>query len=210
MAAAVMTRIINKEGDSMIRKIYLSCASLVLALTITAGGMLTPITSTQIVGGIVLTGSVATLTLTQVACSKDQLLASAQDILDVVTNASLIKALQVLSPGAVARLAGLVPVAKDLIAAIKSGDTSNALALINTIFPVIEEVAAIIVGANPQVAAILAIANIALHFIINHVKAGVPQVASMASSAAVSQALDYGSRTAWGCQYHPKDKRCTQ
>lgn len=198
-----------KTLSALTYRVLAFIGGLVLATNITVASMfaVANITPTQVVAGITLTGTVAVV-LVETGCSKSLLIASAEDVLTVVTDPNLIKALQVLSPGGVARLASLVPVAKDLIAAIKNGDTSNALALVNAIFPVIEEIAAIIVGVNPIATAILAVANIGLHFIINHVQAKVPTMARM--SPAVRQALDYGAQAAWGCQYHAKDKRCTQ
>jgi hypothetical protein len=196
----------------MIRRIYLSIASLVLAANVTVGGLMVlssvtlPVANVT-VGSVVLTGAGLALLMTEVACSKDQLVASAEDVLDVVTSTELMKALQAISPPGLAKLESLVPTARDLLSAIKNGDTSSALALINTIFPVIEEIAALLVGVNPAALGILALANIGLHFIINHTKSSAPKMAR--AVPAVRQALEYGAQPMWGCQY-VQDERCTQ
>lgn len=162
--------------------------------------------------GNVTVGTVATLSIvavvpavTQTSCNKDQLVSAANDVLSVVTDPTLIKALQTLSPPVLAQIEALVPTAKNLITAIKNGDTTNALALVNTIFPVIETAFGVLSAGNPAVLAVLALANIALHFIVNHVQSNVPKIAK--TSAAVRVAQDFGSKPVWGCNYR-SDNRC--
>lgn len=192
---------------SIARKVSLGFATLVMMFQLTAGvvfNSLPTYTPTVIGIGVV----VGTLPLTAAVCSKDQLVASAEDVLSVVTDQTLIKALQTLSPPLLAKIVGLVPTAKDLITAIKNGDTTNALALVNTIFPVIEEAFALFSGGNPAVLAVLALANIGLHFIMNHVSTTkTAKAAKMAGIAAVQQAVDYNSQPVWGCNFR-SDKRC--
>jgi hypothetical protein len=141
------------------------------------------------------------------SCSKSQLEASANDVLSVVTNAELINALQVISPGAVAQLAKLVPEARALILAIQNGNTTNAAQIIATIFPVIEQIAAVIINLSSAGMAILAIANIALHFLLNHLPAS---PVMMATSPTFRKLTDYKNQRAWGCDFHAKDRRCKQ
>jgi hypothetical protein len=82
------------------------------------------------------------------------------------------------------------------------------LAAVNTIFPVIEEAFALFSGGNPAVLAVLALANIALHFITNHVsQTKTAKAARMAGIAAVQQADSYNNRPVWGCNLR-SDKRC--
>jgi hypothetical protein len=150
-------------------------------------------------------------------CSKDQLVAAGEDVLSVVTSQPLQQALQVLAPGSLTKLTGLLGPAKDLIAAIKNGNTTGALNLVNTIFPVIEEVASIVIGVNPIASAVLALANIALHFIINHTQTTKAAVAARKMGVpAAMKAADNGAKPIWGCQYDAKNNRsqyrqlCTQ
>lgn len=193
----------------MIRKISLGLATLVMVFQLAAGWVLNslPAYTPAVVGiGVV----VGTLPLTAAVCSKDQLVASAEDVLSVLNDAILIKALQSLSPPMLARIQALVPTAKELITAIKNGNTSNALALVNTIFPVIEDAFTLFAGGSPAVLAVLALANIALHFIIDHVQATAPAAVRTARAAGVrgvAAAIDYGAKPVWGCDYR-KDKRC--
>jgi hypothetical protein len=98
----------------------------------------------------------------------------------------------------------LEPSARALVAAIKAGDFTTALSSVNAIFPVIDIVAAAL-HANTQILRYLALGNIALHFIINHVKS---QLVDVTVSPAMQTAIDYGSQPAWGCAYHKKDRRC--
>jgi hypothetical protein len=203
----------------MIRKIYLSLASLALAANITVGGMMAlssvtiPVAGVSVGTATISAGALALL-MAEVACSPSQLISAGEDILSVVTDQTLINALKVLSPPALARLESLVPAAKDLIAALKAGNTTNALQLVNTIFPVIEEVVSLAVGLNPIAMAVLSLANIALHFIINHTQSSVPKAARV--SPAVRMALANGAKPIWGCQSDAKNKRkqylalCTQ
>lgn len=149
---------------------------------------------------------IATIPLTAAKCDKNQLVAAAQDVVDVVTNKELLTALQTISPPLLRKLEAITPSAKELITAIRNGDTSNALALVNTIFPVIDEVAASL-GANQKMMAILALANIGLHFIINHVQTTAPAAASAAALPDAQTAINFGNQRVWGCDFK-KDKRC--
>lgn len=177
----------------------------VLALVLTSGIYLGTLVTSAPVAPVAIVGVVATCALTQTACNKDQLLAAGEDVLSVVTSQPLQQVLQVIAPGSLTKLTGLLGPAKDLIAAIKNGNTSGALNLVNTIFPVIEEIASIVASANPVAMAVLALANIALHFIINHTQSNVPKMARMAP--AVRQALAIGAQKIWGCEHPAKDKR---
>lgn len=189
-----------------VKKLLLAPAlTLVIGFQLTAGVVLSSI---PVSVPMVATVAVVVAVGTQTACSKDQLAASAADVLSVLTDSTLIKALQTLSPPLLAKIETLVPTAKDLITAIKNGDTSTALAAVNTIFPVIEEAFALFSGGNPAVLAVLALANIALHFIINHVKTTKTARAARAAGVhSVTVALDYEAQPTWGCNIR-KDKRC--
>lgn len=140
-------------------------------------------------------------------CSKDQLVASAQDVLDVVQDKALMAALQLVSPELVGKVLASEPTAKNLLAWIKAGDFTNAIAAVNSLFPLIDEIAAQF-HASPKALGIVAVANIALHFIINHVQANASGSATRANSRAVQTAAAYGAQPVWGCDYHKTDKRC--
>lgn len=189
----------------IIKKISLGLGTLIMAFQLTTGAVFSslPACTPALVGIGIVAGS---LPLTAAQCSKDQLAASAQDVLDVVNNPALQGYLRTLAPGVLPKFLALIPAATNLVTAIKNGDTSNALALVNTIFPVIEEVAASALSSNPTAMALLGVADIGLHFIINHVKASAPT--AVRASRSVQVASDYGNKPVWGCQYHPKDKRC--
>lgn len=184
---------------------------LTLGFNFTAGAVLSslPVSVPTGVGIVVLATLPVTTGFGQ--CSKDQLVASAKDVLTVVNDTTLQGFLRTLAPSALTKLLALAPTATDLVKAFQSGDTSSGLALINTIFPVIEEIAAAVATLSPQAMAILGIANIGLHFILNHTKAtSAVKAARKAGVAAVRVADDYSTQRAWGCDYRPKDSRCAQ
>lgn len=154
----------------------------------------------------------AALVFTSMApsCSKNQLVASANDVLNVVTDRALNDALAKISPFAVAKLAKIIPSARELVDAVKNGDTSNAVSLVNTIFPVIDDIASTL-GANDQVMAILAIANISLHFLLNHLPSTAIKAAKAKGSTVAVSAENFKNERAWGCDPkfgHSADKRC--
>lgn len=131
------------------------------------------------------------------SCSKDQLVAAAEDVLAVITNAELMDALRTISPPLLARLESLVPEGKKLVAAIRNGDITTALGIVNLIFPVIDDVANAL-NASPRIKAIAAFANIALHFIINHART-TAAAAAQPSSPAIRAAIALSARPVWGC-----------
>lgn len=192
------------------KKLSLVFATLVMAFQLTAGVVFSSLpVSLPTVATIAL---VATLPITQTACSKDQMVAAGKDVLSVVQNQELQGFIRTLAPGLLSKFVALVPSANDLIAAFQSGDTSTGLALVNTIFPVIEEVAGALISLSPPAMAILGVANIALHFILNHAQTSTAAKASVkaakrAGVASVQQAVDYGSQPTWGCNF-VQDKRC--
>lgn len=187
----------------MLRKLTHS----VLAMVLTSGLYLGALVTSAPVAPVAIVGVVATCALTQTACSKDQLVSAGEDVLSVVTDTALMNALRSISPAALQKLEALVPDAQKLVTALKNGDTTNALALVNTIFPVISEIVSSVNG-DPKIAGFLALANIALHFIINHTSNTKPAVAARKLGMPGAQkATDNGAQKIWGCGYDAKNKR---
>lgn len=153
------------------------------------------------------------VTVTQTACSKDQLVASAEDVLSVVTDKVVNDALAAISPFALAKLAKIIPSARDLVAAVKNSDSSLAAGLVADIFPVISEIA-VLLSASPVAMGVLALANVGLHFLLNHLPSGSqaksPKVRGSVSTETVDSLQTFKSERVWGCDFLPKDKRCTQ
>lgn len=175
-------------------------------------GLLGTILSLSVIGNFTVGEIVSLSAVTAIpiatgaaTCSKDQLAASAQDVLDVVTSQALASYLQTVSPSALARLLSLAPSARSLVVAIKTGDVTTAIGLVNIIGPAIDDIAQAL-KANQKQLAYIGLANLALHFIVNHVKVELP--AARAVSASAATAIAYASRPAWGCEYHKNDKRC--
>lgn len=191
---------------SIARKVSLGFATLIMMFQLTAGVVFNslPAYTPAVIGiGVV----VGTLPFTAAVCSKDQLVAAGEDVLSVVNDQALQNALKAISSTALSRLLTLVGPATDLVAALKGGVTTNALALVNTIFPVIEEIVQL-VSSDPTIMKYLALGNIALHFIINHAKDTTAAKAARKTGArSVSDAMSVDAQPVWGCQYR-QDKRC--
>lgn len=152
--------------------------------------------------GIMVCLSIATMAPT---CSKDQLTASAKDVLSALKDAS--PQIAQLLPGKAAAFAALIPKAEALVDAISKSDKTTALGLISDLGPSISQFAADL-GGNQTVLAILAIANIALHFIVNHIAAVAPP-ARARQSPQMRMVIEFKNEETWGCKY-VTDKRCTQ
>jgi hypothetical protein len=183
---------------------FVLVATLSFQASVGAVMSLPPATVATITGITVI--STLPVTTGFVGCSKDQLLAAAKDVLTVVEDRQVQDALRTLSPAALAKLLSIVPTARNLVEAIRNGDTSSALALVNTIFPVIDEIADAL-NAKPQIKAVLALANIALHFIINHTQSTAPAI--IAATPEAQRAIELGNKPVWGCNLR-SDKRCAE
>ena len=190
----------------LVKHLSVAVATLVLAFQLTAGVVFSSLpVSFPVVATVAVVGTVA---VTQVACSQDQLVSAGKDILSVVTDQTLQDYIRTLAPGMLTKFLALVPSAKDLIAAFQNGNITGGLALVNAIFPVIEEVAGVLINLSPPAMAILGLANIALHFILNHTKATTAAKAGRkAGVAAVRVADNYEAQKTWGCNYRA-DRRC--
>jgi hypothetical protein len=146
----------------------------------------------------------AALVSFEVACTKSQLVASGNDIVAVVSVQALIDAVAALSPTALADLLRVTPLAKELVTAIQNGNSTTAAGLVAEIFPVIENIAKSF-NANPKIMALLALADIALKFLVNHLPP-----APVVASATQRKLGALKSERAWGCDYLPADKRCKE
>jgi len=184
-----------------------------ITLTLTLAFNVTVGTITQMPGHTVATvagiTALSTLPVTTgfVGCSQDQLVASAKDVLDVLKSSSVQNALSTLAPGVLGEVLAAVPTAERLVELIRNSDFTNATAIINSLFPLIDEIADA-VKASPKVLAFVALANIALHFIINHVKASAP-ASMIVQNQQMQRAIELGDKPVWGCNLR-KDKRCAE
>jgi hypothetical protein len=125
--------------------------------------------------------------------------------LPVVTN---------LKPAAGEVLRRALPIADQVIAAIERSDPASTRDLLNQLIPLTEQVIEQFTD-NATVLGFMALADIGIHFLINHsdqifgaaataTKAGKRAMSSTAADAVTT----YAQRPAWGCEYHPE--KCKQ
>lgn len=93
----------------------------------------------------------------------------------------------------------IVPSGAKLVAAIAASNKTDALAIASDIFPVVEEVVGALSG-NTTVQVGLALANIGLHFLLNHLPASA--TASLGPAKA-KQIATFRRAPVWGCKYRP-------
>lgn len=130
--------------------------------------------------------------------NKQQNVAFAKDVVNSLQSA--LPLVRELNPRAGEVLARGIPIAQDIVKAIEVNDSQNALQLLSALLPIINSTAAEFTG-NTKVLTILAIADIAVHFLLNHQ----PQIAKAARAAGRkgSVVADYANQPVWGCQYRP-------
>src|SRR5689334_15564029 len=140
--------------------------------------------------GLVMTLMYVSMGLT---CSKSQLTSTAQDVFSALSDAQPL--ITQLFPGKAAKFAEAVAEAKKLVDAVRASDKTQAAALVADIFPVIDEVASDL-GANTKVLALLGLANIGLHVLVNHL----PQTAGVSAGGQVAKLAQFRSRPVWRCR----------
>lgn len=140
---------------------------------------------------------VLVITTTAFACSKDKLVMFANDAFVAVKQAQ--PYISQLLPEKAALFATVVTNSEKLVAAIKASDKQKALDILADITPVLNEIVASL-GANQQVLTILAVADIAFHFLVNHIKVE-PTVVS--ASPKLGKLMQFKAQKVWGCQYRP-------
>jgi hypothetical protein len=134
------------------------------------------------------------------ACSKADLTATAKDVLDSLKSAQ--PYITQLLPAKAAVFAALVEEAGKLVTAVASSNKQDALNLLADITPVFTEIASDLHG-NSTVLAILAVADIGLHFLVNHIQ--VPTNGRL--SARMGRIAAFKAQRSWGCDYHPEKCR---
>ena len=148
------------------------------------------------VAALVLVSALTFATLvSQTACTKGQMVAAAKDVASALHDAQPF--ITQLVPGKAARFAQAVGEAEKLVTAIEASDKTTAASLIADIFPAIDEVASDL-GANTKVLAILAIANISLHFLVNHLPQS--KMLAVAGGATYAKLAAFKQRPVWRCR----------
>lgn len=133
------------------------------------------------------------------ACSKNQLLGYANDVLSSFKDAQ--PYISQLLPNQVALFTKLIASAGDLVTAITNSDKTGALAILSDITPSFGQIATAL-GGSPTVLAILGIADIALHFIANNISGIVAKPGTRISSQ-LATVNSFKAQRVWGCDYHP-------
>lgn len=132
--------------------------------------------------------------------NKDQMAAYAKDVADALEQAAPL--VNQLLPAKAAVWATLIPKGRQLVEAVSASDKTTAAELVADIFPVIEDVVNSLTG-NTQIRIALSLANIGLHFILNHLPAA-PRAGR--SGPLMAKLQQFKDEPVWGCQYH--QERC--
>jgi len=140
------------------------------------------------------------------ACSKsekDQNVAFAKDVVNSLTDARPL--IVQLRPQIAVRYDQAINSARRLVTAIENSNQTEAIGLLADLIPIVSDVAAQFTD-NTKVLAILALANIGLHFLVNHIHtaAGVATARSAADSAAREVIFEFDAQPVWGCDYKPE------
>jgi hypothetical protein len=146
--------------------------------------------------------------LTFTACpSKVTLLSSATDVLQSLTDAQPL--INQLLPKASGKITNAITIATKMKDAIAKSDADSAAAYLSDLIPVFQSIVnndlpGLPVATQTEILVVLAVGNIALHFLLNHLQSNLPVVAS-ALPTAKQRALDsFASEAVWGNRYKRK------
>jgi len=142
------------------------------------------------------------------AVTKARAVAFAKDIASGLRSAQPL--VSQLSPEAGRLLEKGIPIADKIIVAVDASDATSAAALMADLIPTVNELAAQFTG-NAKVLAFIALADIGIHFLINHAAEifGEDMARTDRSARAAGDAIKkYAQQPIWGCQYHPE--KCRQ
>lgn len=134
------------------------------------------------------------------ACSqsdKEKSIAWAKDIRGALVSARplIVK----LKPELAGTIDKIITASGDLIPALETSNSTDALRILTDLIPVFESIAAQFTD-NVQVLTALALVDIGLHFLVNHIPA---TTAARAPSATQSAIVKYKNTQVWGCAYRP-------
>lgn len=154
---------------------------------------------------LVVTASLI-LGTTAFACKKAVLVAFAEDAFVSLKQAQ--PYITTLLPQKAEQWAKVVASAEKLVAAVKASDKVTAVALLADITPTVQEIVGDL-GGNVTVLTILAVADIALHFLVNHISLD-PVV--VGANPKLVKLVGFKNAEVWGCKYrpdyHPELKYC--
>lgn len=105
-----------------------------------------------------------------------------------------------IKPAAGEIVAKALPVADQVIAAIESGNVTTATELLRTLLPLVNSVTAMFTN-DTNILAIAAIANIGLHFLINHLP--LPPASTKMARRVSDPLVQFKDEPVWGCDFHP-------
>jgi hypothetical protein len=145
------------------------------------------------------------------ACEKsdrDKALAYAADIADAFRESAPL--ITQLAPDFAERFNKGVAISAGIIVAVKASQANTVITLLRDLVPIAEQTFARF-SSNTQVLTVFALADIGIHFLINHftgaggaliIAEGAREDPARAQAAPVVQR--YQKRVIWGCQYQPK------
>jgi hypothetical protein len=139
------------------------------------------------------------------ACSKsekDQNVAFARDVVNSLNDARPL--IVQLRPQIAARYDQAINSAGRLVTAIENSNQTEAIGLLTDLIPVVSDVAAQFTN-NTKVLTVLALANIGLHFLVNHIHtAEGAATARRSASASRDVVFEFDAQPVWGCDYKPE------
>lgn len=138
--------------------------------------------------------------------TKEQGIAFARDIASSVRSA--LPLVSQLKPAAGRILEQAIPIADSVISAVERSDLNSTVSLLNQLIPIIDQTVAQFT-ANVKVLTLLALADIGIHFLINHAddifgSKAVAKARRGANVATVDAVTQYAGRTVWGCKHVPE------
>jgi hypothetical protein len=150
--------------------------------------------TTILLMAVMLTSSV------NATCSKESLLSNAQDVISSLRSAAPL--IESLIPQSAGKLTTALTIAEKLRAAIQAGDTSNAVILLSDLVPtfqsiVNEDLAGLTAGQRTAILAALAVADIALHFLVRNLLEKAPPSAG----PRLNRLQSFSQEPVWGEQF---------
>ena len=145
---------------------------------------------------------IVSITMTAATCSKASLLSNATDVLSSLQAAQPL--INQLVPSASPKIAQAVSIATKLKDAIAANDSKSAAALLIGLIPtfssiVNEDINALTAAQKTTILAALALADIGLHYLVNHLQTSMPTAAGPKSPVTI-----FSGEEVWGLKYKTK------
>jgi hypothetical protein len=150
--------------------------------------------------------AVILMTLTAATCNKASVTSAASDVLNSLRDAQPL--IERLLPKASGDINEAVTIASKITDAIKVSDSTTAATLLQDLIPVFQNIVnndlkQLSVAQQTEILTVLALANIGLHFLIDHLQNNAPSL--MANTGVKAKALAaFAKEDVWGLRYKRK------